>query len=114
MGRPDPHTRDAINAHLRSNHPSMCRHWFDDIEPLEISGGTLRLLVKEPVQLKYLQRCCVEQFTEAAQSVTGRLLSVRFVGDADLVESHPAPRDDSINPEFVNGDSTDRGLFSSY
>ena len=113
MGRPDPHTRDAINAHLRSNHPSMCRHWFDDIEPLEISGGTLRLLVKEPVQLKYLQRCCVEQFTEAAQSVTGRLLAVRFVGDADLVESHPAPRDDSINPEFVNGDSTDRGLLSS-
>ncbi|MCH7545265.1 MAG: chromosomal replication initiator protein DnaA [Planctomycetes bacterium] len=91
----------------------MCRHWFDDIEPLEISGGTLRLLVKEPVQLKYLQRCCVEQFTEAAQSVTGRLLAVRFVGDADLVESHPAPRDDSINPEFVNGDSTDRGLLSS-
>ena len=113
MGRPDPHTRDAINAHLRSNHPSMCRHWFDDIEPLEISGGTLRLLVKEPVQLKYLQRCCVEQFTEAAQSVTGRLLAVRFVGDADLVESHPAPQDDSINPEFVNGDSTDRGLLSS-
>jgi len=55
----------------------------------------------------------VEQFTEAAQSVTGRLLAVRFVGDADLVESHPAPRDDSINPEFVNGDSTDRGLLSS-
>ena len=113
MGRPDPHTRDAINAHLRSNHPSMCRHWFDDIEPLEISGGTLRLLVKEPVQLKYLQRCCVNQFTEAAQSVTGRLLAVRFVGDADLVESHPSSRDDSIKPESVNESSTDRGLLSS-
>jgi len=113
MGRPDPHTRDAINAHLRSNHPSMCRHWFDDIEPLEISGGTLRLLVKEPVQLKYLQRCCVEQFTEAAQSVTGRLLAVRFVGDADLVEGHPAPRGDSNKPEFGNEDPTDRGLLSN-
>ena len=40
MGRPDPHLKDAIHAHLRKNYPSLCRHWFDDIEPLEISGGT--------------------------------------------------------------------------
>lgn len=65
----------------------MCRHWFDDIEPLEISGGTLRMLVRETVQLKYLQRSCTKQFTEAAQATTGRLLAVRFVGEADLVEA---------------------------
>lgn len=84
MGRPDPRIRDAMLAHLRTNYPSTCRHWFDDIEPLEISGGTLKLLVRELVQLKYLQRCCVDQFTEAAQVATGRLLAVRFVGEADL------------------------------
>jgi chromosomal replication initiator protein len=39
----------------------------------------LRLIVREPVQLRYLQRSCVTQFTEAAQSVTSRLLVVRFV-----------------------------------
>ena len=84
MGRPDPRIRDALLAHLRTNYPSTCRHWFDDIEPLEISGGTLKLLVRELVQLKYLQRCCIDQFTEAAQVATGRLLAVRFVGEADL------------------------------
>jgi chromosomal replication initiator protein len=62
----------------------MCRHWFDDIEPLEVAGGTLRLLVREPVQLKYLQRSCQNLFTEAAQAVTGRLLAVKFVGEGDL------------------------------
>jgi chromosomal replication initiator protein len=62
----------------------MCRRWFDDIEPLEVSGGTLRLLVREPVQLKYLQQRCQKQFTEAVQSVMRLLLAVRFVGEAEL------------------------------
>ena len=84
MGRPDPQLRDAILAHLRQHHASMCRHWFDEIEPVELSGGTLKLLVREQVQLKYLQRCCVKQFTDAAQAATDRLLAVRFVGEADL------------------------------
>ena len=58
-----------------------------DIEPLELSGGTLRLLVREPVQLKYLQQRCQEQFTEAVQAVMRLLVAVRFVG-----ETEPAPR----------------------
>src|SRR5262245_32276338 len=86
MGRPDPRVRDAMIAHLRQHHPSMCRHWFEDIEPLELANGTLRLLVREAVQLKYLQRCCIDQFTEAAQVATGRLLGVRFVGEDELGE----------------------------
>lgn len=86
MARPDPQVWDAVLAHLRDNHSGMCRHWFDDIEPLEISDGTLKLLVRELVQLRYLQRCCTDQFTEAAQAVTGRLLAVRFVGESDLEE----------------------------
>jgi chromosomal replication initiation ATPase DnaA len=71
MGTADPHDWHAILAH-------------DDIEPLEVSGGTLRLLVREPVQLKYLQQRCQKQFTEAVQSVMRLLLAVRFVGEAEL------------------------------
>ncbi|MHC4990159.1 MAG: DnaA ATPase domain-containing protein, partial [Planctomycetota bacterium] len=73
-------------AHLRESNPGMCRHWFDEIEPLDIDNGMLRLLVREVVQLKYLQRCCTKQFTEAAQTVSGCLLAVRFVGEADLTQ----------------------------
>ena len=83
MVRADPSVFDAILAHLRHTYPGMCRRWFDDIEPLELSDGTLKLLVREAVQLKYLQRCCQPQFTEAAQAVTGRLVAVRFVGEEE-------------------------------
>ncbi len=88
MGRPDPQTRDAILAHLRRTDPTMCRRWFDDIVPVTLAGGTLSLLVREPVQLKYLQRRCQRQFTEAAQAVTGRLLAVRFIDEEELERGH--------------------------
>jgi chromosomal replication initiator protein len=69
----------------------MCRHWFDDIEPIDLTGGVLKLLVRELVQLRYLQQRCLSQFTEAAQAATGRLLAVRFVGEADLTDPEPLP-----------------------
>jgi len=50
-----------------------------------IDGGVLRLLINEPVRLKYLQRSCVAPFTEAAQSITGQLLAVRFMGSETAV-----------------------------
>ena len=81
MGRPDPQIKAAILAYLRKHHADMCRHWFEQIEPLDITGGVLRLIVREPVQLKYLQRCCTRQFGEAAQAATNRLLAVRFIGE---------------------------------
>ncbi len=79
MSKPDPELRRSLISYLRSNHPDMCRAWFDDIEPDDLGNGVLRLCVREPVQLRYLQRCCVEPFTEAAQSATGLLVAVRFV-----------------------------------
>ena len=62
----------------------MCRHWFEDMRVVDVVDGSVRILIDEPVQLKYLQRCCTQQFVEAAQSVTGRLLGVRFVGGEEL------------------------------
>ena len=58
MGQADPHAWDAILAQLRVANPTTWRRWFEDIEPLELAAGTLKLLVREPVQLKYLQLEC--------------------------------------------------------
>ena len=60
MARLESNFKSDLLAYLRSHHGDMCRHWFDDIEPLDIEGGVVRLLVHEPVQLRYLQRCCVQ------------------------------------------------------
>jgi chromosomal replication initiator protein len=91
MSRLDPGFRVSLNGYLRKHHADLCRHWFDDIEPLDVQSGVLRLVVREPVQLRYLQRCCVPQFTEAAQAITGRLLAVRFIGPDEAIETPPAP-----------------------
>jgi chromosomal replication initiator protein len=97
MPHVDAELKDALNAYLRRHHADICRHWFDEIEPLEIDGGVLRLLVTEPVRLRYLQRSCIQPFTEAAQAATGRLLAVRFVGSDGAEErksgATPASRD---------------------
>ena len=116
MARPDHQLWTDLTAHLRRTHPSLCRHWFDDIEPLDLCGGTLKLVVREPVQLKYLQRCCVGQFTEAAQQVTGRLLTVRFVGEADLDHAAPVPaspgRPAAVSVPAADASSNGNGLLS--
>ncbi|MGY8752933.1 MAG: chromosomal replication initiator protein DnaA [Phycisphaerales bacterium] len=89
--------KSDLLAMLQAEHPTMCRRWFDDIRVLGVTGGVILIQIMEPVQLKYLQRCCVQQFADAAQSVTGRLLGVRFVGD-ESEETQPSAR-------LVSGDS---------
>ena len=79
MSTADQELQQKMHAYLRRHHPEVCRHWFDQIKIAGVEGGLLRLVVDEPVRLKYLQRSCVALFTEAAQSASGRLLTVRFV-----------------------------------
>ena len=80
---PEMTLQQDLITYLRHHHGNMCRQWFDDIEPIGVVNGVLRLLVNEPVQLRYLQRVCTDQFSEAAQAITGRLLSVHFVGSEE-------------------------------
>ena len=66
-------------AQLRKEHPTVCRKWFEDIDVLGVYDGSVVIYLQEEVQLNYLERCCKNQFVEAAQLVTGHLLGVRFV-----------------------------------
>ena len=111
---PDANLRSDLVAYLRRHYPGMSRHWFDDIEPLGVVNGVLRLLVHEPVQLKYLQRVCTEQFSEATQAITGRLLSVCFVGnELDVVPSATdTPSEESLGNESTVASMSDQMLLS--
>ena len=84
MTGPDPHIKDRLLGNLRKAHPDICRQWFDYIDPIEVRDGTLVLMVPEEVQLKFLRRCCTDQFREAAQVATERLVSIEFVGPGDV------------------------------
>ena len=68
-----------ILDYLRRRYIHICRQWFDDLSPVKIESGLLTVSTDNAVQQRYLQRKCREQFIEAAQSVTGSLISVCFV-----------------------------------
>ena len=88
MSMADQELQQKMYAYLRRHHPDVCRHWFDQIKIAGVEGGLLRLVVNEPVRLKYLQRACVALFTEAAQAASGRLMTVRFVAsDVEKVDT---------------------------
>lgn len=70
----------ALLAQLRQSNPGICRQWFEELEPLGIHGGVMYLRAHSQVHRDYLHRQRSEPFSEAARSVTGRLLSVRFLG----------------------------------
>jgi chromosomal replication initiator protein len=64
---------------LRTRHAPICRQWFEELEPGPINSGLLEIYTRNSVQQNYLQKKCVDQFTEAAQAATGALVAVRFV-----------------------------------
>ena len=70
--------RDIMD-HLRHRHASLCRQWFEELQLIELESGLLQIQTSNRVQQNYLQRKCLDQFTEAAQTATGALVAVRFV-----------------------------------
>lgn len=70
----------------------MCRKWFEDIDVLGISNGSVIIYLQEEVQLNYLKRRCKNQFVEAAQIITGHLLGVQFVNSREIDQNtSPGP-----------------------
>ena len=94
-------------AQLRKEHPRMCRKWFEDIEVLGISDGSVVIFLQEDVQLNYLERKCKDQFVEASQLITGRLLGVLFVNSKE-VDFQNSP----ITPSWSGSVVTDDMLIS--
>lgn len=81
--------RDMMD-YLRRRHAPICRQWFEELEPLELNSGLLKIHTTNTVQQNYLQRKCREQFMEAAQATTGLLLTVRFVTGDEATNPTPA------------------------
>ena len=76
---------DRMQGVLRSEHPEICRQWFEEIEPLGIVGATCHLRAQSRIHRDYLRRQCAGAFVDIARSVSGQLLSVMFLGpDEDV------------------------------
>jgi chromosomal replication initiator protein len=78
MAEPDQAIWAEMLAHLRANHPGVCRQWFDDIRPAWVGSGAIDLVIADDLQRRYLERECAAAFNDAACAATGHLLAVRF------------------------------------
>jgi len=88
---PDLQTWLDLLSYMRATQPGICRQWFEEIEPLGITGGVLYLRAHTNIHRDYLQRQCLQPFNDAAQTASGRLISVRFLGPEDeLPASQPS------------------------
>lgn len=83
MTDPDRQIWDGMLSHLRTHHMALCRQWFAELEPVGVAGGQYQLRAQSTVHRDYLRRQCTQPFNDAAVTVSGRLLSVRFLGPED-------------------------------
>lgn len=82
--------RDMMD-YLRHRHGPICRQWFEELEPVTLDSGLLQIQTSTAVQQNYLQKKCLDQFTEAAQQATGQLVAVRFVDEPTRQAPAPHP-----------------------
>lgn len=69
---------DKILRYFQKHQGQYWRSWFEQIEPAALDNGTLRIEVPERSWLQYLQQSCAEGLKEAAQQVTGHLISIEL------------------------------------
>src|SRR4051812_6051750 len=74
----DPDVWQRILSAVRAQHPSLHRVWFDQMTPRQLTNGVIQVTVATPAQLNFCQGQCQIPFTNAAQAVTNRLVSVSF------------------------------------
>jgi len=68
-------------AYLKDHHGTICRQWFEELEPVGMDSGLLQIQTATNVQQTYLQKRCLDPFIEAAQAVTGNLVGVEFTSE---------------------------------
>ncbi|MFI4892811.1 MAG: hypothetical protein ACIAQ0_05165, partial [Phycisphaerales bacterium JB058] len=91
MAKPDMSIWDDALVHLRKKHPTICRHWFNALEPSGLDGGVVTIVAPSTTYRDYLERSCADAFDDALRSVTQRLVTSRFIaaGEASVRDSSP-------------------------
>ncbi|MBL8758048.1 MAG: chromosomal replication initiator protein DnaA [Phycisphaerae bacterium] len=87
----------GILGHLRQANPDICRQWFEELEPLGIHAGILYLRAHSQIHRDYLHRQCTTPFADATRVVSGRLMTVRFLGPEEHLPTD-GPRSSERSP----------------
>ncbi len=97
---PDRLLWQQMLEHLRRGHPAICRQWFEHLDVIGMATGTLNLRAQSNIHRDYLKRTCADAFNDAVRTVSGRLLSIRFLGpDEDLGDTAGSRQTDPVEAE---------------
>lgn len=58
--------------------PASVRRWFEKLTVIQLSGGSLEIGCPDEATAQFLCDNCKDNFTRAAQQITGRLVTVEF------------------------------------
>jgi len=77
---------EKILLRAKSLDPVNTRKWFDDLVATQFDGGVLQIGCPDEATAQFLKDNCFDNFSQAAQNVTGHLVSVGFcVADRQVV-----------------------------
>ncbi|MEM9372386.1 MAG: chromosomal replication initiator protein DnaA [Planctomycetota bacterium] len=98
---------EGVLSHLRSEHPAVCRHWFDELVPLGVQNGAFGVRADSHIRREYIVANALDGFNDAMRTVTGQLIPVRFLGPDQVWDlgtgrrpppSPPPPATDANDP----------------
>jgi chromosomal replication initiator protein len=91
--------------YLKQFHASFVRQWFDALQGVQLAAGVLTLRAATAIQQQYLTGKCRDIFNEAAQAVTGNLVTVEFISGTNaggaLARFGDAYDDITLSPDFI-------------
>ncbi|MCK4625263.1 MAG: chromosomal replication initiator protein DnaA [Phycisphaerae bacterium] len=94
MGSVEPQLWQGLIQHVVAHGKDVIRPWFSQLEPGGLDHGQLEILAPGPQEQAYCAERASRLFVEAAQAVTGRLVSVRF----SLADEPPSSQDGQYRP----------------
>jgi chromosomal replication initiator protein len=103
---------DKVLRYLHKYHSDCWRSWFEQIEPVSLENGLLRVTTQERSWMQYLQQKeCNEHLKDAIQHITGRLISIEVdMSDQPIEETQASSNSES--GESGHSDETDFLYFS--
>lgn len=79
---------DALLSALRAHFPDLYRTWLETLPPPTLQGGELVVVIDDPARMRFLRDTCAQAFVQTAMTLTGHLISVRFISPPD---AQPSP-----------------------
>jgi chromosomal replication initiator protein len=104
---------DKVLRHFQKHNSQHWRNWFEQIEPIALENGLLRVGVPELSWQQYLKQSCNSSLQEAAQRITGHLITLEYVyteqedlaGQYDDVDDAATGQNDNdlfyFNPDYT-------------